>query len=59
MFFYGFFVTFKNFDFSVLFCLYWKKDEPDNAFDDVKSSSIKPSKINKVIRGYLYRITRP
>ena len=49
--FYGLFVTFQNFDFSELFCPYWKTDEPNFAFDGAKSSIVTPSMIYEVIWG--------
>ena len=54
-----FFVTFQNFDLALMFCLYWKRDESDIAFNDGKSSISMPSKIYEVIWGCQYRITCP
>ena len=59
MHFYGIFVTFQNLDFWALFWPYWKRDEPNIAFDDAKTSREILPKIHKVIRGCWCRITCP
>ena len=57
--FYGIFVTFQNLDFWALFWPYWKRYEPNIAFDDAKRSREIFPKIHKVIRGCWCRITCP
>lgn len=44
---------------QILFCLYWKGDEPNIGSDDAKSSSVVPSRITKTIGGSVYRKTCP
>ena len=46
---YEFFVKFQNLDLRGLFWPYWKRDEPDIAFDDAKTSKEMPPMIYKVI----------
>ena len=57
--FYGFFVTFQNFELRDFFRPYWKRDEPDFTFEDSQWSSLTPSTFYKVIGRCWYQTTSP